>query len=255
MTVATFDSGKSEAFAGRMMSMLNDGALAIMTSIGHRAGLFDAMAEIPPSTSDQVAAAAGLHARYVREWLDAMTTGGIVEHDPEHRTYRLAPEHAAWLTRAAGPNNLAAPAQFIPLQAQVESAVLECFRGGGGLPYSAYPRFHELMAEDSAAIQDATLLDAVLPLVSGLTERLTSGVDVADVGCGTGHALNLMARAYPESRFLGWDISSEGIAAGRSEAADMGLTNVSYEVRDAATLDVHGRFAFVTAFEIGRAHV
>lgn len=92
----------SEEFAERMIGVLNAGMLALMTSVGHRTGLFDTMASLPPATSAGIAEAAGLDERYVREWLSAMTTGGIVEHDPEMMTFVLPAERAAWLTRAAG---------------------------------------------------------------------------------------------------------------------------------------------------------
>jgi pimeloyl-ACP methyl ester carboxylesterase len=111
-----------------MVGVLNAGMLALMTSIGHRAALFDTMASLPPATSPQIAEAAGLDERYVREWLAAMTTGGIVEHDPEAMTFVLPMERAAWLTRAAGPENLALQAQYVGLLAQVEDQVVDCFR-------------------------------------------------------------------------------------------------------------------------------
>ena len=115
MTDTEMDQTKADAFADRMLNILNDGALALMTSMGHRTGLFDAMSNLPPSTTDQIAVAAGLNERYVREWLGAMVTGGFVEYDPSHATYRLPPEHAAFLTRSATPDNIAAFAQYIPL--------------------------------------------------------------------------------------------------------------------------------------------
>lgn len=243
------DQGKAEAFAERMIGALNEGAIALMTSIGHRTGLFDTMAELPPSTSEQVAAAADLNERYVREWLAAMVVGRIVEHDPEHGTYYLPPEHAAWLTRAATPDNIAVTAQFIPLMGTVEDRIVECFEKGGGVPYEAYPRFHEVMAEDSGQTVVAALFDHVLPLVPGLTERLENGIEVLDVGCGSGRALNLLARTYPKSRFTGYDFSEEGIARARAEAAGHGTQNVRFEVRDAAKLDEIERYDLITTFD------
>ena len=246
---AALDPVAAEEFGERMVGVLNDACLALMTSIGHRVGLFDAMAGRPAATSSEIAEAAGLQERYVREWLAAMTTSGVVEHDPASATYRLPPEHAACLTRAAGPENLAVQAQYIGLLGSVEPAVAECFRAGGGVPYSAYGEFHRMMAEDSATVHDAALVGAVLPLVPGLPERLRAGVEVADVGCGSGHAVNLMAREFPASRFTGYDFSEEGIAVARREAQDMGLANARFEVRDAAELGVEGRFDLVTAFD------
>jgi len=243
------DQAKSDAFAGHMVGLLNNAALALMISVGHRVGLFDAMSKLQPATSEQIATAAGLNERYVREWLCAMVTGKIVVHQPADETFALPAEHAAWLTRAAGTNNLALQAQYIPLLAQVEDRIIECFRRGGGVPYSAYPRFQRLMAEESGAVHDASLVNKILPLVPGLVARLQAGLDVADVGCGSGHAVNLMARAFPNSRFLGLDLSEEGILAGRSEAQQMALSNARFEVRDVTRLGARSQYDFVTAFD------
>lgn len=249
MTTQTIDQAKAEAFAGQMVGILNGSILALMTSIGHRTGLFDKMATLPPSTSDQIADATGLNERYVREWLGSLVTGRIVEYDPAGKTYRLPPEHAASITRAAGPNNLAAFLQFTALMGNVEDQVVECFRKGGGVPYSSFPAFQKLMAEESAQVQDAVLVDVTLPLVPGLVEKLKAGIEVADIGCGQGHAINLMATAFPNSRFTGYDFSEEGIAAGKAEAKELGLSNAQFEVKDAATLDETAKFDFITVFD------
>ncbi|HEX8259106.1 MAG TPA: class I SAM-dependent methyltransferase [Rubrobacteraceae bacterium] len=249
MTTRELDQAKSEAFAERMIGILNDAALALVTSIGHRTGLFDVMADLPPSTNQQIAEAANLNERYVREWLGAMVVGRIVEHDPEDGTYYLPQEHAAWLTRAASPNNIAVTAQFIPVLGMVEDGIVESFKHGGGLPYSAFPRFHEVMAEDSGQTVVAALADHILPLVPGLIERLEEGIDVLDVGCGSGRALNLMARTFPSSRFSGYDFSEEAIARARAEAQEHGTTNVRFELKDAAALDEKASYDLITTFD------
>ena len=239
----------SEEFAERLVRLLNDGALALLVSVGHRTGLFDVMSSLPAATSAEIASAADLNERYVREWLAAMTTGGIVDHDAAAETFELPAERAAWLTRAAGPDNLAMQAQYVALMALVEDQIVDCFHHGGGVPYSEFPKFQRLMAEDSGAVHDATLLDITLPLVPDLIERLRDGIDVADVGCGSGHAINLMAEAFPQSRFVGFDLSDDGLAAARTEAAEKGLTNASFEERDAAALDETARFDLITSFD------
>jgi ubiquinone/menaquinone biosynthesis C-methylase UbiE len=249
MTTQSIDQERAGAFAGHMVDVLNNASVALMTSIGHQVGLFDAMAELPPATSEEIARSAGLNERYVREWLGAMVTGRVVDYDPANNTYSLPPEHAACLTRVAGSNNLAGAMQFVPLLAQVEEPIVACFRNGGGVPYSAYPRFQKLMAEDSATVHDVALINTILPLVLGHSERLREGIDVADVGCGSGHAINLMAKAFPNSRFVGYDFSEEGVRTARDEARDMGLTNARFEVRDVTALDVHNRFDLITAFD------
>jgi SAM-dependent methyltransferase len=232
-----------------MLDVLNHAAIALMTSIGHRVGLFDAMADRLPTTSQEIADAAGLNERYVREWLGAMVTGKVVDYNPGENTYSLPPEHAAWLTRAAGLDNLALQTQYIPLLAQVEDPVIDSFRNGGGVPYSAYPRFQQLMAEESGAVHDTAQIDTILPLVQELPERLQAGIEVADIGCGRGHAVNLMAQAFPRSRFVGYDFSGEGILEARAEAQGMGLSNAQFEEKDVSNLDARDRFDLITAFD------
>src|SRR5579859_613213 len=157
------DQAKSEAFAEHMLGVLNSAALSLMISIGQKTRLFDLLAQLPPSTSERIAQAAGLQERYVREWLAAMVTGRIMEYNVASRTYRLPAEHAAWLTRATGPNNLAFQTQYIVLLASVQDEVVECFSKGGGVPYSSFPDFQRLMAEDSTQVVDARLFQVTLP--------------------------------------------------------------------------------------------
>src|SRR5687767_14952899 len=163
MAEPSFDHARSEAFSGGMMDVLNSASITLMTSIGHQTGLFDTMAGLPPATSEQIAEAAGLNERYVREWLAAMVVGRIVHYDPMARVYALPPEHAVWLTRAAGPRNLGPRFQFVGLLGGVESGIIECFRSGGGLPYAAYETFTRVMADVSGARFDALLIERMLP--------------------------------------------------------------------------------------------
>ena len=242
-------AGDASDFAKRMLHMMNEAALALMVSVGHRTGLFDVMAAMPAATSAEIASSAALDERYVREWLAVMTTGRIVDHDGATGSFSLPADHAAWLTRAAGQNNLAVGMQYIGLLAVVEDQIVDCFRHGGGVPYSAFPKFQAVMAEDSGAGYDASLIDVTLPLVPGLVDRLRQGIEVADVGCGSGHAANLMAEAFPRSRFVGFDFSDTGIAAARAEADRKDLTNVRFEKRDAAQLGETARFDFITTFD------
>ena len=244
----TVDPARVEAFAGQILGAIADASTALTLSIGHRTGLFDTMAGLPPSTSDEIATAAELHERYVREWLAAMLVGGIVEHDPAAGTWSLPPEHAAVLTREAGKDNLAKLAQFIGLLADVEHQVVRCFREGGGVSYDAYAEFRALMAEDSKDVAEDLLVDEVVPLVDGLAERLTRGIRVADIGCGS-HHLNVLARAFPSSTFVGYDFSAEAIGEARAAASSRGLGNVRFELRDVSNLSGTGPFDLVTAFD------
>lgn len=245
----TPDPATVDAFGGRLLSILNDAGLALMISIGHRTGLFDVMSTLAPADSATIAGVGNLNERYVREWLGAMTVGRIVVHDPVAGTYHLPPEHAALLTRAAAPNNMAAFMQYPAVLGQVENQIVDCFRQGGGVPYSEFKRFHEVMAEDSGQTIVAALFDHVLPLVPDLVRQLDRGIDVLDLGCGRGIALAALARRFPRSRFLGVDFSEEAIAWARAQVEQDCLNNLRYEVRDAATIDYENAFDFITTFD------
>jgi ubiquinone/menaquinone biosynthesis C-methylase UbiE len=246
------DTVRAEAFEERMVDMINNGALALMVSIGHRTGLFDVMSGMNWATSAEFAARAGLAERYVREWLGAMTVGRIVEHDPDHGSYRLPREHARLLTRDGDGGNLAVAAQMLPVLGAVESDVVDCFRSGGGVPYERFERFHEAMMEDSNQTVVPALVDRILPLADGLVDRLKAGIRALDVGCGRGRAMIAMAEAFPRSRFVGYDLSAEAVANARSEARRQGLFNIEFHVRDASDLDrtvEPAGFDLVTTFD------
>jgi 2-polyprenyl-3-methyl-5-hydroxy-6-metoxy-1,4-benzoquinol methylase len=218
-----------------------------MTSIGHRTGLFDAMRALPPSTSAEIATKVGLNERYVREWLGAMVTSGVVEVDPTSTRYVLPAEHAACLTRAAGEDNMAVFAQYIAVMGDVEDEIVQCFQHGGGVPYEKFPRLHAVVAEDSGQSVLSTLESHVLPLVPGLADRLAAGIRMLDAGCGSGRILNRLAELYPQSRFTGMDLSAEAIETARTAAAEKGLRNVEFVVRDLSDFD---RSADPEAFDV-----
>jgi 2-polyprenyl-3-methyl-5-hydroxy-6-metoxy-1,4-benzoquinol methylase len=248
----SLDQDKRAAFRDRFVSMLNAGGTMLMISLGHRTGLFDALASMPPATPARLAAQAGLQERYVREWLGAMTVARIVDHDPAADIYSLCAEHASCLTRAAAPDNLAAFAQYVSVLGSVEDDIVACFRNGGGVPYSRYARFHEVMAEESGQTVLPALVDHILPLVPGLIERLESGIRVLDVGCGRGAAMILLAARFPNSRFAGYDLSAEAIAFARADAARRGLANIRFERRDLSDFDATAEpaaFDLVTTFD------
>ena len=164
---------------------------------------------------------------------------------------RLPPEHAGLLTRSA-PANLAVFAQYIAQLGAVEDDIVTCFRDGGGVSYSRYQRFHEIMAEDSGQTVLPALLDHILPLIPGITKRLSEGIRVLDVGCGRGRALMLMAESFPNSRFVGYDLSAAAIGWARAQATKAGLRNVTFDVRDLSDFDEtaeEAAFDFITTFD------
>lgn len=243
------EEAKTTAFANRLVEILGHGALHLMIGIGHRTRLFDTMAELPPSTSKQIAEAAGLNERYVREWLGAMVTGRIINYDASDQTYEFPPEHAALLTRSATPVNFASAMQWLAVLGSVEEKIVDCFNKGGGVHYEEFHRFHEVMAEESAQTVVAALTDHILPLSKGLTEKLKHGIDVLDIGCGAGRAVCRLAVEFPNSRFVGYDLCEEAVSAGRAEAKRQGLKNVRFETRDVSRIGDKDKFDLITAFD------
>lgn len=250
MDQSNFDATRAEAFADRMVAMINSSAAVLMTSVGHRTGLFDVMAGMTSATSEQIAATAKLNERYVREWLGAMVTAGMIDYDEHENTYRLPLEHAACLTREAAPENIAVTAQWLPVLSQVEDQVVQCFQTGGGVPYSAFNRFHEVMAEESAQTVVAGLEEHILKLDPALCGKLERGVELMDIGCGSGRALTVLASRYPNSQFYGFDLCEEAVTTGTALAQSRGLTNLCFEQCDIANANQTARFDVVTAFDV-----
>ncbi len=235
-------------FAGQLLSLYTGCVLTKLIDVGYETGLLEAAAQ-GPGTSQQIAQRAGLNERYVREWLGGMTTGGIFTYDPASQTYALPPEHAVLLTGHTA-RNLAPMSKMLNHFGRHLPQLADCFRRGGGIPYSAFrPEFTERMDDMWRRIYDEHLLTGFLAVVPGLLDRLRTGIRVADIGCGTGHALNLMAKAYPESRFFGYDIGEDAIAKAAEEARAAGLANVRFEVRDVTMLPTEPKFDLITAFD------
>ena len=247
-----FDHDKSDIFSDRLVNALNEGALCVMLSIGHRTKLFDHLERLGRVSSSELADGADLNERYVREWLHALVVSKVIEFHPYDRTYSLPEEHASWLTRGSSAGNISVFAQYIPMIGSVEDDIIDCFRNGGGVPYEKFTRFHEVMAEDSGQTVLSSLKEHILPLAPGLQEKLSEGIRVLDVGCGRGRAINLLAELYPDSTFVGVDLSAEAIEYAASEAKKKGLGNVDFLTRDVTDFDQqdsHECYDLVTTFD------
>ena len=241
------DRAKARAFTQLMVRHLEGAAVTLMLEVDRRVGLFEAMAPMGAVTSAQLAEKSGLSERYVREWLAAMVCGGIVEYAAAEHTYRLPREHATALT-GSSMRNLTSMVEMFPLLNRVIPDVADAFRTGRGVPYSAFqPDFTGLMDRRSRPRYDELLFSTYLAKPEGLSARLEAGIRVADVGCGTGHCITLMARRFPKSNFVGYDISESGIANARAMAAGVG--NASFEVQDVARLETTTPFDLITAFD------
>lgn len=242
------DQERSQEFAGQLMGLYTGGLLSLMVDIGYKTGLFDAAAK-RPGTSREIAERAGLNERYVREWLGALTTGGIFKYDSDSRTYSLPPEHAVCLTGETG-FNLAPMSQMLAHMGKHLHKIAHAFENGGGVPYSEFrPEFTDVMDSMGRRRYSELLISGYLPAAKGLQQRLQDGIHVADIGCGTGQCVNIMAREYLASTFVGYDIAEDAIARGNTEAKEAGLTNARFEVLDVTKIPPEPKFDLITAFD------
>jgi SAM-dependent methyltransferase len=242
------DPDRTRAFGEQLLGMLTGDMLTMLIGIGHRTGLFEAAAR-GPATSAELAERAGLHERYVREWLGAMVTGGIMEYDPADRRHSMPAAHAALLTGATS-RNIGPMANSLRTLGTVLPQVEQCFVDGGGVSIAEYAAVSAGgLGETWRHVYDEHLVDGFLGRVPGLPDRLRAGARVLDLGCGTGHAVNVMARAFPRSTFDGLDIATAAIADAEAERAALGLANAAFAVGDAADLDPGRPYDVITAFD------
>ena len=237
----------TDAFAGRLFEMFTGAMLTYLIDIGRRVDLFAAVA-VEPGSGAEIADRAGLDERHVREWLGAMATGGIVEFDASTGHYRLPADHAVCLT-GSGVDNMTPVAYLTTVLGRQVPAVTDAFRTGKGVPYAQFlPELHDVMDVLWGPMYDELLVAAILPLAPGLIERLRAGAHAADVACGTGNGLLVLADAFPASTFVGYDHDDAAIARARAGAATRGLRNVCFEVADAAGLQSEQLFDAVFVF-------
>lgn len=244
------DTERTEVFEQRLQQMIHQGGLCLMISIGHRTGLLDVLAKMDCATSQEIAARAGLQERYVHDWLAAIASGGIVEHDEMFKAYRLPSEHAALLTRATGLKNYATNAQWFSIFGKMEDEIVQCFRDGGGISESVFTDLQSKLAEEQSESDINGLFKYVLPLVPSLIMQLCEGLDVLDLGCGDGATLMELALAFPKSRFVGYDLSAEQIENAWCTAKERGIANVAFFNRDFSQIHAIEAFDLITAFDV-----
>jgi ubiquinone/menaquinone biosynthesis C-methylase UbiE len=258
MTEKSIETAKP--FSEKITAILNYSALNLAMAIGYQTGLFDVMDTFDtPQTLPAIAQKSGLNLRYIKEWLGVMVTGQIVEisrDEDGNNRYYLPKQHGDLVTRRAGNSNLGVYTQEIPLlTACAMEAVVEGFATGKGVDYDRYPKFQAFMSQLADAKHRQVLVDKFLPAVDGgrLMEDLRSGIRVCDLGCAAGVALILMADAFPESRFVGIDLSREAIETARREASRQQLSNLEFVIADAAALKENPEWKdscdYVTAFD------
>jgi 2-polyprenyl-3-methyl-5-hydroxy-6-metoxy-1,4-benzoquinol methylase len=249
MSATELDMDKLHAFVGKMLGDLG-GAFSVPTvRIGYRLGLFDALAE-GPATSEQLAAKTGLAERYVREWAMAQACNGYLSLDADTDAFILSPEAAMVFAVKDSPVYLAGAFDLVAAMIDAESKVEAAFRTGegvgwgetGGCLFCAVGSFFRPGYVNN-------IVQSWIPALNGIEAKLRKGGRVADIGCGVGFSTLLMAKAFPQAEFVGYDFHTPSIEDARKHAADHGLTGrVRFEVARAKEID-DGKFDLITAFD------
>jgi SAM-dependent methyltransferase len=239
--IAMIDQNRLQTFLERAVGDLSAGYGGVMVSLGSKLGLYKALSGAGPVSARELAARAGCAERYVREWLNAQTAGGYIEYHAVSDTYELTPEQALVLADEDSP-------VYIPNAWQVpasmwfdEDKAIEAFRTGKGVAWGDHNgRLYCGVAAFYRNAYRGSLVSEWLPALDGVVEKLEAGITVADVGCGHGHSSILMAEAFPNSRFHGFDVHAESIAEARRNAEQ---ANVADRVRfdTARAADYAGR--------------
>lgn len=229
------DPDRLNAFLGKAVGDLGAALSAVLVSIGDELGLYRALAKGPLSAGE-LAERTGTNARYLREWLGNQTAGGYVEHDAETDRYSLSPEQAACLADPSGPVDL--PGAYLIVQDlfHVRERALHNFRTGDGMEWGEHHAclFHGTERFFRAGY-NTNLIGAWLPTLDGVVTKLERGARAADIGCGHGASTILLAKAFPQSQFIGYDYHPASIETARRRAAEAGVPNAQFEIADAVS--------------------
>lgn len=232
-----------QRFFGTVAGFMSFQALVL----AHRSGVLATLRQ-GPGTAAQIADRAATHERSTRELLAALTAAGYLRHDDG--VFTMPAGQAALFDGAVLPFDPTVLLDFSDVMAGLVPDLVRSLEDGGGVPYAAYqPRFSAAQDAMTAPLYAQFLVDEWVASVDGLTERLRAGIDVADIGCGGGRALCLLAARFPASRFTGYDVDEAALALGRARALDGGLTNLHFEHQDVAALELSAAVDLVLAVD------
>ncbi len=241
-----------ERFAGQVFGDLSSVFSGAMTLVGHRLGLYQALAEGGPQTSTELARRTGTHERYVREWLHCQRAGGYLSYEPASARFALPAEHAMVLAAEGSPAFLAPAFDVAAALWNGTERLVDSFRSGRGIGWGEHGA--SLFCGTEAFFRNGYrqhLTTTWIPALDGVDARLREGASVADIGCGHGASTIVMALAYPKSRFVGFDLHGESIRIARERAKAAGVEErVSFEVASATAFPGgdYDLIAFMDAF-------
>lgn len=243
------DEAKLQQLAGMMVNELGAAASGAMILVGDRLGLYKALAEHGPASAAALARCTGTHERYVREWLANQAASGYVSYDAQREMFHMSPEQLAVFVDDDSPALMTGAYYSIASMYRTADTLTECFRTGAGIEWGQQNSCLFCgVAKFFRPAYKGALLQHWLPALEGVVEKLESGIRVADVGCGFGSSTILMAQAFPNSTFTGYDFHAHSIEHARADAAKAGLANVTFEV--ASAKDYPGRgYGLVTFFD------
>ena len=229
------DESKLNAFLGQVIGELGATVNAGLIVIGDRLGLYKAMADGRPVTSQELAEKTGTAERYVREWLNAQAAGGFVTYDPQAQRYTLPAEQAMALANEDSPAFVCGAFELATATLRARAEIESAFKTGRGFGW------HEHDTGVATGCErffrpgyNANLIPSWLPALEGVEDKLRVGAKVADVGCGLGASTRLMAEAYPRSQFSGYDYDPESIELARGKTQKTTIKNAVFEVAAAA---------------------
>lgn len=242
------DREKTAAFLDRFTGFASGATTMALLVVADRSGLLEWLARNQTGTAQEIADGARLQTRYVREILSGLAAAGAVDWDPDARTFTLPPEHALFLADEDSPYFMGGWFDMLPaLMAQVEG-VTQATREGGGVSFDEFGvDMVRGIDRGNTPSQRVFLTQRWLPAVPGIVDRLTAGIRVADVGCGTGTAARLMAEAFPSSRVTGYDISPESLAVARERGT---APNLEFVEAGAESIPVDTPFDLITSFDV-----
>jgi 2-polyprenyl-3-methyl-5-hydroxy-6-metoxy-1,4-benzoquinol methylase len=245
------DQAKMEAFVHKVLGDTSAALTTTLAVLGDRLGLFKDLAAHGPATSGELATRTGIHERYAREWLGGMASAGYLEYEPASHRFTCPPEHAPALAQEGGPVFFGGVYQMMTGMNGVLDRLTEAFRTGGGVPQSAY---HDNLWDGLERFTNGwfenLLIPHWIPAMPEVQAKLERGAQVADVGCGRGRALIKLAQAFPQARYIGYDIFGPTIERATTNAQAAGVADrVRFEQRDVSK-GLPTQYDVITTFDV-----
>jgi len=245
------DQQKLEAYVQKVMGNITAGMTTVISAVGDKLGLYQAIHKLHSTTSEELARETSLSERWLREWLRHQACAGLIEYEADSDRFSLSPEAVVVLLDETHPSNFAGGFEGIVSTFGSLPQLAEAFHSGLGLSYDDHGEGCASGIERMTAwSKEYMLVPKILPMVPGIVEKLERGVMVADVGCGAGRALIVMAESFPNSTFVGYDTSEHALARGNNSLSTLGLDNIRFVNPDEEAMPQVGTFDLITTFDV-----